>query len=396
MSGRTAELADWQQWQLLHKLRSQPHILEAAAAQTGDAMRVQQQLRREFPADLVRAALTLVELRKKAAEKFAAAEQMWFDRQGMEQATSEIVAAHKAERFTGDVIDLCSGIGADAIALAARCNVVAVDRNPVACLRTQWNAEVAGVADRMQSLCGDVEQVPLAGQLVHIDPDRRAKGPARSIKLEDYRPDLEFLQGLPAHARGGAMKLSPASNFGGKFPHCEIELISLNGECKEATVWFGELAGPKSWRATMLPSGASLTGNDLEVFAEQSPLGGYLFDPDPAVVRAGLIDLAATELGLARLDDAEEYLTGEQPIQSPFVRGFEVLADLPNNDKEIRRYFRQADFGQVEIKCRHIPIQAEAIRKKLPLPGTQAGVLIFARITGKARGIVCRRLADRD
>ena len=29
----------------------------------------------------------------------------------------------------------------------------------------------------------------------------------------------------------------------------EIELVSVHGECKEATVWFGSLAGAKSWRA---------------------------------------------------------------------------------------------------------------------------------------------------
>jgi len=185
--------------------------------------------------------------------------------------------------------------------------------------------------------------------------------------------------------------LSPAGNFADKFPGAEYELVSLAGECKEATVWFGELAGEVSWRATVLPAGETLAGEPLVIRTDVRPLGGTLYDPDPAVVRAGLVDLLAEQLELGRLDDAEEYLTSDRLVESPFVRSFEVLAELPNNEREIRRYFRKSDFGQVEIKCRHIPIQPEAVRRKLSLTGTEPAVLLFARIAGKARAVVCRR-----
>jgi hypothetical protein len=71
-----------------------------------------------------------------------------------------------------------------------------------------------------------------------------------------------------------------------------------------------------------------------------------------------------------------------------------VLADFPNNDREIRAYFREGKFGQVEIKCRHIPIRAEEVRRKLPLTGREAAVLVFARVAGRSRAVVCRRLAS--
>jgi hypothetical protein len=192
--------------------------------------------------------------------------------------------------------------------------------------------------------------------------------------------------------KGGAIKLSPAANFVGKFPGAEIELVSLNGECKEATVWFGELGTPDLWRATVLPAGETLAGNPLDAFADVGPLGGYIYDPDPAVVRSGLVNLLSEKQGFTRLDDAEEYLTSNELIESSFARPFEVLAELPNNDREIRRYFRESEFGQLEIKCRHIPIQAETVRRKLELPGREAGVLVFARVEGKARAVVCRRI----
>jgi hypothetical protein len=66
---------------------------------------------------------------------------------------------------------------------------------------------------------------------------------------------------------------------------------------------------------------------------------------------------------------------------------------LPNNDREIRRYFRGAGIGRLEIKCRRIPIDVESLRRKLPLSGQKAAVLIFARLNGRARALVCRRVS---
>mgnify|MGYP007071038105 CR=1 FL=1 len=105
---------------------------------------------------------------------------------------------------------------------------------------------------------------------------------------------------------------------------------------------------------------------------------------------AGMVEFQ--RLDLRRLDDAEEYLTGDVLVDSPFARGFEVLADLNNNTREIRDYFRTSSFGQVEIKCRHIRVQAESLRRRLPLPGRQPGVVIVARLEGKARMICARRI----
>lgn len=378
---------------LLQRLRAAPQLLEEAATGRPE-MALQTDLRRRFPEDLVRAALALVELRKRAAVKFSRAAKMWFDRQGLEQSTSEAVARHKARRFDGLAWDLCCGIGGDAIALAERCGeLIVVDRSPAALLRTLWNAEVYGVAERLRPVCAEVTTIldSSAGELVHIDPDRRAGSGGRAIRIEDYVPSLDVLHSLQRAARGGAIKLSPASNFGGKFSDVEIELISLNGECKEATVCFGELAGTAPFRATVLPSGVSLAGHPLEVAAPVTPLDRYLFDPDPSIVRAGLVDLLASQLELSRLDVAEEYLTGPGPVESPFVQVFAVIEELPNNERQIRQALRQRNFGALEIKCRHVPIDANSLRRRLPMRGHEPGVLIFARIAGRTRAVLARR-----
>lgn len=376
---------------ILQELKRTPQLLAQIGEFAGNELALQSRLRREFSDELVRAAMSLHELRHKGLTKFSRASSMWFDRKGLEQSTSEQVAIHKARRFSGNVRDLCCGIGSDAIALASHCSVTAVDLNPAACLRSRWNAEIYGVDSRMEFRCADVLQLDESGGLIHIDPDRRSGSEGKASRIEDYVPDVAALQQLMSRARGGAIKIGPASNFGGKFPGTEIELISLSGECKEATVWFGELAGNQPFRATSLPSGETIAGHPLDAAAPLSPLGEYIYDPDPAVVRAGLLDLVAVQLGLCRLDGAEEYLTSDALATSAFVHPFEVLAELPNNENEVRAWLRKSDFGQLEIKCRHVPIQAEALRRRLPLPGAQPGVLLFARLDGKTRAICARR-----
>ena len=377
---------------ILRDLRATPQIFKQIETSSGSELALQSKLRREYPDELVRAAVSLYQLRKRGLVKFTRAGQMWFDRQGLEQSTTEAVSRYKATRFTGAVWDLCSGIGSDTLSLATQCDVTAVDINPAAGLRTLWNAEVYDAADRVKTLAADVRELKDLDGLVHIDPDRRPGSGGRVSRIEDYVPGLEFLQDLMKRCRGGAIKVSPASNFGGKFPDAEIELISLNGECKEATVWFGELARDTLFRATVLPEGESIAGHPLEVAVPVAQLGRFLYDPDPAVVRAGLVDVMADRLGLFRLDSAEEYLTSDTPVRSPFVQTFEVLGNLPNNERDLKGWLRTSGFGPLEIKCRHIPVQADLLRRRLPLSGSDPGVVVFARLDGKARIIVGRRV----
>jgi hypothetical protein len=144
-------------------------------------------------------------------------------------------------------------------------------------------------------------------------------------------------------------------------------------------------------RATVLPAGFSLAGNPWEARPRVGPLQRFVYDPDPAIVRAGLLDQLTEQLELQRLDDAEEYLTSERLSDSPAVRAFEVLAELPHNDRAIRNDIRERGLGELEIKCRHVPVDIEALRRKLPLTGKDKAVLIIARLQGKTRALICRR-----
>lgn len=381
------------EFDLLHQLHSTPEVFEAIRQLAGNDLAVQQQLRREFDPDLVRAALALRDARQRAAGTLADAESLWLTGTGFEQATHPIIAAHKAIRFPRgvSVLDLCSGIGCDASALAARGPVVAVDSDEAMLQRCKWNLDVWN-AGNVEFLHEDAATMNLGGKWIHADPDRRNGRDRPTKRLERYTPNLEWMQRTVQTARGGAIKIGSASNFMQKFPGCEIELVSLHRECREATVWFGESTDCEQFRATILPTGETIAGDPLSAYADvaSQPMK-YICDPDPAVVRSGLIDAVCEKFDLQRLDSEEEYLTTDQLPETNFVASFQVETVLPNNEKHLRNFLRQSPGQYYAVKCRRLPIDATAKIRKLPIGGDVPKVVFFLRVQGKARIVVARR-----
>ena len=62
-----------------------------------------------------------------------------------------------------------------------------------------------------------------------------------------------------------------------------------------------------------------------------------MFDPDPTLGRAGLLDGFACVHGLSRVVAGVDYLTGPRRVESPFLMAFEVVATMPVDLKRIKR-----------------------------------------------------------
>ena len=350
----------------------------------------------------VAAALRIAATRRRAASKFSRADRLWLDPIRLEQATSEPVARHKARRCVEAgvelAVDLCAGVGGDAIALAeAGLRVLAVERDDATALRLRWNAEACEVIDRLLPIRSDAQRFPIPdGAVVHVDPDRRAVGGPRAKRLDGYRPGLSFLRGLADRADGVAIKLGPASDFAEAFggPGWEIELVSLDGECKEATARAGILATCRR-RATSLPTGATWTDRDgpLDAFAPMAsgPLA-FLHDPDPALIRAGLLDGFAVAGGLERLVEGVDLLTSDRPSASPWLADFAVEEVLPLDLKRLRSEVAARGLGPLEIKVRGLRVRPEDLRAKLRPTGPRPATLILVGQRGPALAILASRV----
>ncbi|MFP4439336.1 MAG: class I SAM-dependent methyltransferase [Chloroflexaceae bacterium] len=391
----------------LQSTDGQALLAELAARNLTEAGQLREltRLRRHYPAEVARAAVEQTLLRQRARAKFPQAEQMFFTREALEQASSAAVAAHRARRFAdyAHVADLGCGIGGDALALAAAGRqVTAVDRDEVRLALARANAAALGLAAQMTFIQADllVDPPPPADALF-CDPGRRSGG-RRRFRVEQYEPPLAHVLGWRAQIPALAVKLAPGVDLAelAALDDCEVEFVSLNGELKEAVLWSGPPA-TTTRRATLLRSAtdaagavtsATLTAEPTHSPTPLSPPDALLYEPDPAVLRAGLVGTLAAHLGAAQLDPDIAYLTAPELQPTPFARAWRILEWLPFNLKRLRARLRTLDAGPVTVKKRGSPLDTDALAKQLSGLGACPLVVVLTRVEGRPAALICTNL----
>lgn len=394
----------------------------AAAAElvTADPLTAAAALRaRGIPADLAAAALTQVDLRRRAVSKFGPlANAMYFTRAGLEQATRAIVAKRRAARLRAagvrTLADLGCGLGADAIAAArAGIRVYGIEADPLTAAMAAANAEAAGVADLFTVDVGDATTVDVSGfDAVFCDPARRHSGTGRRVFDPDaYSPPWSFVTSLAKRVPRTVLKVAPGIDHALLPPDAEAEWVSVDGDLVEATIWFGPLARVPR-RATLLSerraarsqeavlsqekeegvgeaASAQLTGSGRET----APLGGvrrYLYDPDPAVVRAHLVAEFAATVDGTLADASIAYVYADAAVATPYARCLEVIDTLPYSVKRLRALLRERGIGRLEILKRGLPVQPDQLRRDLRLDGPESASLVLTRVAGAPTALLCR------
>jgi SAM-dependent methyltransferase len=343
----------------------------------------------DMPTELFQSALSIVEIRRKAIKKFENGGQMYFTRDGYEMATSEEIAKYRALRFNDNdiVYDLCCGIGGDLLALANHVKkVIAVDKDDINIIYAKENAKIAGLYKKIEFISGDVNDIIIPdSSCIFIDPSRRSEKNA-GRNPDKYSPPLSWVFELAKRCRKSGVKVSPAIDFS-SFTDFEIELISYHGECKEAILWCGEL---KKYErvATVLPFKDSISSFQLEDNSI-SEIKKFIYEPDPAIIRAGLVTNLAGKYYLSRIDDEIAYLTGDFMINSPVLKSYSVNEVLPWSLKHLNSFLRDNEIGKVIIKKRGFPMLPDQVEKKLKLKGNKNATIILTRIKNKHFSIIC-------
>jgi len=362
----------------------------SSAEHQGDPVAAASSLRSVGGADAERsaAALTQVQLRVRAVPKLGEdAVRMYFTPDGLEQATRARVAEHRAARLVaasvGSVIDLGCGIGGDLVALS-RAGLIAagVDLDPVRVAVARANLIALGLPGAVQ--VADLTEVDVSGfGAAFADPARRS-GRGRIFDVEGWTPPWSFVAGL---LRGrSVVKVAPG------IPHAivpgdvEAEWVSDHGEVKEAALWSQYLATCRR-RATVIGTGglATLTEEDDPYDGQPRPvrdLGAYLYEPDGAVIRAGLVTAVAGGVQGGLLDAHIAYVTSDMGFRSPFARAFRVVEELPYREKQLKAALRARDIGVLSIKKRGVEIDPAALRRRLALSGGSRATLVLTRRSG--------------
>jgi SAM-dependent methyltransferase len=356
-------------------------------------------LRAAFPPALAAAALTQAALRRKAASKLGAqASGMLLTPDGLEQATRWDVAVWRAGLFAeagvSRVVDLCCGLGTDAAAFAlAGLDVVAVERDPATAVLARYN-----LAGRGEVVTGAAEDVlaRLAGRpgtAVFCDPARRTSR-GRSWDVADLSPSWPFLQAVLDGSPPAVLKLGPGFPPRLVPPGAAAVWTSASGDLVECGLWAGVGFDPGAREAVLLPAGDVIASDGTSVAAAGRPPveGDVLYEPDPAVVRAGAVPVLCRRLNTRPVAEGISYLLGTSVLLTPFAAGFEVLDVLPWKETALRHWVAAHDIGTLEIKKRGIDVDPAALRRRLRPRGRRAATLLITPAAGGAVCLVVRRV----
>lgn len=448
-------------WELLNSL---PEYNREHADEMNVTLR-----RQGWPAETVAALLTQLRLRARAKAKFGEfAQRMLFTESGLQQATRLPVAARHAHRFrsagVNQVADLGCGLGADSLALAsAGLAVTAVEADEstaaaayinlrpfpeaevVHTTAESWAAEHTRLLSAQFVQDSGAEAPESAAQLaqsrkgmgIWLDPARRNER-SRIWDPEEFSPPLSFVTELAATGVPLGVKLGPGIPHELIPPDCEAEWTSVNGELVEVTLWFNALArrdarGRLLRRcATVLPgdhsapspTAAELTsaegfgaGAVLEPAGPQG-LAGVLWEPDPAVIRAGLVAELCQQMGGRLLDEHIAYFATDHaggaftpqqqdtavspvhPQPAELAQGYRILEVMDFSAKRLKRWCADQGITSVEIKKRGVDVVPEQLRqqilpKKKSRGQTKHATLVVTRLGNTRLAAVVQPL-DKD
>lgn len=366
---------------------------EATTAYDDGALAASTRLARTYPVDLVAAALTQVSLRRRAEPKFGpAAGCMYFTSDGLQQATTSRVAEHRAARVAAgaarSVVDCGCGIGGDLLAFSrAGLTAAGVDLDPVRVAITAANLRALDLPAAVQ--VADATDLDLAPfDVVYVDPSRRdARG--RVFDVHGYTPSWSFVTSL--FDRPSCVKVAPGIPRHLVPDSVESEWVSFDGEVKEAALWSAYLATVRRRATVIRGSGlASLTDEDDSGDRSVQPVARWLYEPDGAVVRAGLVTAVADRVGGGLLDEHIAYVTSDSAASTPFAHRYEVLEVLPFRERALRAALRARGVGTITIKKRGVDVVPEHLRKRLALTGQRAATVVLTRASGAGVALLVR------
>ncbi len=213
----------------------------------------------------------------------------------------------------------------------------------------------------------------------------------RQLSAEEWAPWIERVRLLSASRRHVGAKLSPAVDVDALDWADEVELISENGVLKQAVTWCGGLA--RSRRSAAVIRSTDGTSRSVETLASDRPVrepaghlsiaaGRVLYEPDAAVVRAGLLGNLAERLDAGLVDPHLPLLAREgEPVGDPLVRAYRVVDVLDFSIKRLKQTVRSRRWKVAEVKTRAFAMQPEEILgalRQVALPADALPVTLWA------------------
>lgn len=363
----------------------------------------------DFPIEL---AITQIEARGRRLERkiplWTANERIVFPSiLSTEQCSSQETAQYKANLVVGQSLcDLTGGLGIDTFFMAQQVKeAVYIEQNTLysQCARHNFDELGAQHISVVNSDCNTfLTQSTQTFDTIYIDPARRGKSQERLFALADCEPNvLAMMPTLLKRCKRLIIKLSPMVDITMLRQElaCDntIHIVSLNNECKEILAVIDtdkETAETTKCDITcsVITRSKGVQTYKFDPMAEQNAvqtiandLKRYLYEPDTAILKAGMFKSVCQRFGVEKLHKNSHLYTSQNLVAEFPGRSFTVNEVLPFSSRLCKEFAKQ--YKCCNIATRNFPLSAVELRKKLKC-GDGGDIYLFATTIGNNEHIL--------
>ncbi|WP_321160192.1 THUMP-like domain-containing protein [Muriicola sp. Z0-33] len=336
---------------------------------------------------------------------------LWFNTPGVyypkktniEQCSSEITAAYKAEIVSGkSLLDLSGGFGVDSTFFSKNIKEVwhtEIDRelSEIAA----YNFDKLGVKN-IKSYHADgitfLESNEQEFDWIYIDPSRRDTSQNKVFRLSDCHPDVPaHLPLILSKTNNILLKTSPlldiSSGLSALQHVMEIHIVAVNNEVKEL-LWVLQ----NGYSGAITIKTINFQKNDRHIFnfelgLEKSaalhlsaPLA-FLYEPNAAIMKSGAFKLIGNQFSLKKLHEHTHLYTSDHLINFP-GRRFNILKAFRYNRKEIT----SLKLDKANVSVRNFPVIVAEIRKKFKIKdGGNTYLFFITDLDNNLKVLLCNK-----
>ena len=319
--------------------------------------------------------IDILETRERSLQKYEEGERLFFTNRGLRWATPQSAAVHCADRLScGMCFDLACGQGGQTLFLSRTCDEVkAVELDPLNLLIARANGISLGL-DNVEWVRGDVLDEEVAARLGgcdHLFSDPSRPPGSRERSMDEIEPDpREVLSLYGERAEGFCFEVPPYMSLDRvPFPH-EAEYISIEGRLNRLNLYTGDLISAQR-SAVSFPSGERMSGFPANVgFSAWTTqlTGRYLYEVDPALVRAGLLSTLLNNItGVSPLspDSRRTLLLSDRPTTLPMLSRGYLFRGVFEGKEAMISALRGLNAGKVVLRWEVDPERYWDVRKEI-------------------------------
>ena len=341
-------------------------------------------------------ALQQIAGRQKAKEKLPD----WYATEGilypkkisMEQCSSSQTAEYKASLVEGESFaDFSGGFGVDTVALARKFDKGwYVEPQEELCELFQHNCKVLDI-NNVNIINGTMEEnLATIGPIdtIYLDPSRRDTHGRRVVSLADCTPNLpEWKSALLERCNTLMVKLSPMIDIFQTLRDLPetyaVHVVAVEGECKEVVFlltrrdasWHVSTTDPTIVAVDINKIATTRVVTTLQTERTTPPriateLGAYLYEPNAAVMKAGIFNALSQQFQIAKLAKNTNLFTADELHEDFPGRVFRIEAVHEFHPRKTAKEL--SHLANASIAVRNFPLSAEELRKTLKIKNGNA------------------------